>query len=234
MHRHQTRIAAAIAASAFALAACAPSADSGDARDGTTPAAQTAVHGAAVGTHVATSGDETVAGTLPASQQQWWDALQTLCGKAFEGTLIRAPEADNTFRDARTVMHVRDCSDTRVRIPLAIGDNLSRTWVFTREGDRIVFRHDHRHPDGTPEAMTEYGGITSNAGSADVQMFPADDITVAAIPGSGQRSVWLVEIHPGERFVYAANRVGTERGFQVDFDLGKPVAAPPAPWGWSD
>ena len=45
---------------------------------------------------------------------------------------------------------------------------------------------------------------------------------------------WLMEIHPGERFVYAANRVGTERGFQVDFDLASPVPAPAAPWGWED
>ena len=106
--------------------------------------------------------------------------------------------------------------------------------MFTREDGRIVFRHDHRHADGRPEPMTDYGGPTGNRGSADTQMFPADDITRDAIPGSGQRSVWLVEIHPGERFVYAANRVGTERGFQVDFDLAVPVDAPPAPWGWED
>lgn len=172
--------------------------------------------------------------SLPQAQQQWWQRLQALCGNAYVGTLIRAPQGDNTFRDSRVVMHVRDCSDERVRIPLAIGDNLSRTWVFTRENGRILFRHDHRHEDGSPEPMTDYGGYTSNAGSADTQMFPADDITADAIPGSGQRSVWLVEIHPDERFVYAANRVGTERGFQVDFDLANPVEAPPAPWGWQD
>lgn len=167
-------------------------------------------------------------------QAAWWERLQGLCGQAFEGQLVRAPADDRTFRDQRVVMHVRDCTPGRVRIPLAVGDNLSRTWVFTREDGRIVFRHDHRHADGRPEPMTDYGGPTGNCGSADTQMFPADDITRDAIPGSGQRSVWLVEIHPGERFVYAANRVGTERGFQVDFDLAAPVQAPPAPWGWED
>jgi hypothetical protein len=65
-------------------------------------------------------------------------------------------------------------------------------------------------------------------------MFPADDLTREAIPGSGLRSAWLMEIHPGGRFVYAASRVGTERGFQVDFDLASPVPAPAAPWGWED
>ena len=202
----------AMVAGAFALAACQGEQGAGEAS------------APAVGTQVAKA--------LPAAQQQWWTRLQALCGQAFEGRLVRAPEGDDTFRVARTVMHVRECSDDRVRIPLAIGDNLSRTWVFTREDGRLVFRHDHRLEDGRADAMTGYGGMAPNAGSADVQMFAADDITVSAIPGSGQRSVWLVEIHPGERFVYAANRVGTERGFQVDFDLSDPVAPPPAPWGW--
>lgn len=164
----------------------------------------------------------------------WWQHLQSLCGQAYAGVLIRAPDGDDTFRDKRVVMHVRDCTEDRVRVPLVVDDDRSRTWVFTRVGDGIELRHDHRHRDGTPDAVTLYGGRTSNAGSADTQMFPADDQTRATIPGSGLRSVWLVEIHPGERFVYAANRVGTERGFQVDFDLSTPVEAPAAPWGWDD
>lgn len=183
---------------------------------------------------VAVAGSAVASADSDTSQQAWWDRLQSLCGQAFEGRLIRAPADDTTFRDRHVVMHVRDCSATRVRIPLVIDEDRSRTWIVQRDGDRIEFRHDHRQEDGTPDAVTEYGGYTVNAGSADTQMFPGDDRTRAAIAGSGLRSVWLVEIHPGERFVYAANRVGTERGFQVDFDLSQPVEPPPAPWGWSD
>lgn len=164
----------------------------------------------------------------------WWERVQSLCGHAFEGTLVRAPEGDDTFRDKRVVMHVRDCTAQRIRIPLVVDEDRSRTWVLTRSGDRIELKHDHRHADGRPEAMTMYGGTSSNAGSSDTQMFPADDQTREAIPGSGLRSVWLIEVHPGERFVYAANRVGTERGFEVVFDLTRPVEPPPAPWGWED
>lgn len=166
------------------------------------------------------------------SQSGWWQRLQALCGNAYAGQLIRAPEGDDTFRDRDVVMHVRDCSPERVRIPLVVDGDRSRTWVLTRTGAGIELRHDHRHEDGSPDGMTLYGGITGNAGSVDTQMFPADDRTREAIPGSGLRSVWLMEIHPGERFVYAANRVGTERGFQVDFDLTRAVPAPEAPWGW--
>jgi hypothetical protein len=28
--------------------------------------------------------------------------------------------------------------------------------------------------------------------------------------------------------------MGTNRWFKVTFDLSKPVANPPAPWGWED
>ncbi len=164
----------------------------------------------------------------------WWERLQALCGNAYAGTLVRAPEGDDTFRDKRVVMHVRDCSETRVRIPLVVDDDRSRTWILSRTAGGIELKHDHRNADGQPDAVTRYGGTTSNAGSADTQMFPADAQTREVIPGSGQRSVWLIELHPGERFVYAANRVGTERGFRVDFDLTRPVPAPEAPWGWID
>ena len=175
-----------------------------------------------------------VAASTDDTSQAWWERVQSLCGSAFQGALIRAPEGDDTFRGKRVVMHVRDCSPQRIRIPLVVDQDRSRTWVLTRRGDRIELKHDHRHEDGRPEAMTMYGGTSTNAGSADTQMFPADDQTRDAIPGSGLRSAWLIEVHPGERFVYAANRVGTERGFQVDFDLTRPVQAPPAPWGWED
>jgi hypothetical protein len=43
--------------------------------------------------------------------------------------------------------------------------------------------------------------------------------------------VWTVEVHPGEAFVYALRREGTDRRFRMRFDLTRPVAAPPAPWG---
>lgn len=167
-------------------------------------------------------------------QQAWWDRLQALCGQAFAGELVRAPADDDTFRDRQVRMHVRHCDDRQVKIALVIDEDRSRTWIFSRLDDGIGFSHDHRQADGTPEAMTGYGGRTANAGSADTQMFPADEHTRRVIPGSGLRSVWLVEIHPGQRFVYAANRVGTERGFQVDFDLAQPVPPPPAPWGWPE
>ncbi|MNN90204.1 hypothetical protein D3C81_2081160 [compost metagenome] len=43
-------------------------------------------------------------------------------------------------------------------------------------------------------------------------------------------NTWAMEVEQGKRFVYELSRPGG-RLFQVEFDLSKPVALPPAPWG---
>jgi hypothetical protein len=42
--------------------------------------------------------------------------------------------------------------------------------------------------------------------------------------------VWTVEI-TATHFVYQLRREGTDRRFRVEFDLTRPIATPPAPWG---
>jgi hypothetical protein len=166
--------------------------------------------------------------------EAWWERLEALCGQAFEGELHRAPEGDDSLSGQRLVMHVRACEPDRIRIPFVVGDNLSRTWVLTRHANgAIELRHDHRYEDGSEEAATQYGGVTVSPGSDFGQIFPGDHVTTARLPTSWQ-NVWLMEIHPGERFVYHVRRVGTQRAFHAEFDLTSPVEAPDAPWGWED
>jgi hypothetical protein len=45
--------------------------------------------------------------------------------------------------------------------------------------------------------------------------------------------VWTLEIVPGDRFVYALRREGSEREFRATFSLRHQVAEPPPPWGAS-
>lgn len=161
----------------------------------------------------------------------YWANLEALCGQAFEGRLIAAP--DDAMAGQRLVMHVRECGAERIRIPFVIGDNLSRTWVLTRHGHRIELRHDHRHPDGSPEDITLYGGRSPNRGSDRLQIFPADDQTLDTLPDNVP-NVWLMQIEPGERFTYHVRRLATERYYHFEFDLTEPVEPPPAPWGWED
>lgn len=182
------------------------------------------------------------AGNLPAPAQSatgsagadvFWNELSKLCGKAFSGSVAAAPADDTTFKDKTLVMHVRSCEDGRIRIPFFVGDDRSRTWVLTKQGDRILLKHDHRHKDGTPDKITMYGGQASNTGSAARQVFPADQETAELLPAAAG-NIWWIELAPGEYFTYNLRRIGTDRYFSVRFDLNRAVPAPPAPWGWSD
>jgi len=163
----------------------------------------------------------------------FWNNLQKLCGQAFAGQVIAAPADDTTFKDKALTMHVRSCSKDQIRIPFNVGDNRSRTWVLTRKKDRIELRHDHRHEDGKPDAVTMYGGWTTSIGMPTRQMFPADDKTVKVIAAAAT-NVWWIDLVAGEHFSYNLRRMGSERYFSIKFDLQKPISAPPAPWGWKD
>jgi len=127
-------------------------------------------------------------------------------------------------------MHVRSCAPTEIRIPFHLGPNRSRTWVITRTETGLRLKHDHRHEDGSEDPVTQYGGDTRTTGTNTKQEFYADAHTATLIPAA-RTNVWTVEIMSGDRFAYALRREGTDRRFRVEFDLTKPVEAPPPPWG---
>jgi len=174
---------------------------------------------------------EPVAAAAP--QDAFWAHLQALCGKAFAGRVTEESATDNSFRGQELTMHVRACTPAEIRIPFHVGPNRSRTWVLTRTGGGLRLKHDHRHEDGTPDPVTEYGGDTRDAGTAERQEFHADSHTASLIPAAST-NVWTVEVDPAaDRFAYALRREGTDRRFRAEFDLARPVAPPPAPWGAS-
>lgn len=172
-----------------------------------------------------------IAPPAPSPPDAFWSALAALCGQAFAGRLVEgnAP-SDAAFRESRLVMHVRECRDTEIRVPFHVGDDRSRTWVLTRTAAGLRLKHDHRHEDGSADRITQYGGDTRDAGSPQRQEFHADAHTAALI-AAARTNVWTLEIVPGERFAYALRREGTDRRVRVEFDLTRPVAPPPPPWG---
>lgn len=163
----------------------------------------------------------------------FWRELQKLCGKAYSGTVFADTTASPDFKDKSMVMHVRSCEKDRIRIPFFVGEDRSRTWVLTRKKDRILLKHDHRHEDGKPDAVTMYGGWTTNTGLATRVVFPADDETVKILPAAAP-NVWWIEVISGTSFSYNLRRLGSDRLFTVKFDLKKEVTSPAAPWGWKD
>jgi hypothetical protein len=168
-----------------------------------------------------------------AAGDAFWQELSSLCGKAFEGRVVEgtAP-GDAAFASQRLVMHVRECDAQQLRIPFHVGDNRSRTWVITRLPDgKLRLKHDHRHADGSEDAVTQYGGDTATASSATLQDFPADAYTARLIPAAAT-NIWTVGVSAdGTRFTYALRREAEGRRFRVEFDLTRPIAAPPPPWG---
>ena len=125
------------------------------------------------------------------------------------------------------------CDGNTILIPFAVGEDRSRTWVITRTLEGIRLKHDHRHRDGTEDAVTQYGGDSDETGSIGAQDFPADDETKELFVREGLdvsiQNTWRVEIAPGEQFTYQMSR--PERMFRVEFDLTQPVEAPPPTWG---
>jgi len=166
-------------------------------------------------------------------QQQFEARLRALCGQSYAGRVTTADAADRDMAARPLVMHVASCTREGIRIPFHVGDDRSRTWVITRTATGLRLKHDHRHADGSEDALTQYGGDTVAPGSAGRQEFPADqfsrDLFVRENIPVSTTNVWAVEIDTGRTFAYELRRPG--RHFRVEFDLTRPVPAPPPPWG---
>lgn len=163
-------------------------------------------------------------------QLVFWSNLESLCGQAFEGRVTESVPPDPSFEDVRIVMHVRSCDFAEIRIPFHVGEDRSRTWVVTPTAVGLRLKHDHRHEDGTEDEVTQYGGDSRGQGDANVQDFFADSFTAELVPEAAT-NVWSLEVRPGDQFAYALRREGSDRRFRVEFDLTRPVDAPPPPWG---
>ena len=164
--------------------------------------------------------------------QQFFDAIAKQCGKAFAGRLVSTDAADVDMANKTMVMHVSNCSANEIRIPFQVGEDRSRTWVLTRTRQGLRLKHDHRHLDGSEDAITQYGGYTTTEGSVTRQEFSVDLESIALFTANAMHvsntNVWGVEID-ANRFAYELRREG--RLFRVEFDLTKPVATPAPAWG---
>jgi hypothetical protein len=182
------------------------------------------------------AGPAPAAATEAVAAERFLERLRQHCGQAFAGRVVanEPPQPDDAFAGKTLVMHVRECGQTELKVPFHVGDDHSRTWVLTRTPSGLRLKHDHRHQDGSHDAVTMYGGDTAQPGSELRQEFPVDAESIAMFEREGLTAsvtnTWAMEIEPGQRFLYELSRPGG-RLFQVEFDLTKPVAVPPTPWG---
>jgi hypothetical protein len=168
------------------------------------------------------------------SQEQFYARLRALCGHAYEGRVVTGDDADRELAAARLVIQVRSCSDEALVIPFHVGSDHGRIWIVSRNpAGGLRLRHEHRRADGAEEAVSGYGGDTIGPGNPRRQEFPADsvsrDLFVRENLAPSITNVWALEIVPGHLLAYELRRPG--RRLRIEFDLTRPAAAPPPPWG---
>jgi hypothetical protein len=182
-------------------------------------------------------------------QDSFWSALSSHCGKAYAGRMITSDAADADLAGAAMVMAVRDCSATRIAVPFQVQRedgtwDRSRTWLLTRTPQGLRLKHDHRHEDGSADAVTMYGGDTASPGTGRTQSFPVDAESIVMFQRAGLSAsvtnVWSVTVDPagtpGGAYAYELRRTvaggaPAERHFRVEFDVTRAVALPPPAWG---
>lgn len=169
------------------------------------------------------------------SQDAFFAAIAEHCGKAYAGSVTVDNAPGDGFANKKLIMHVRQCTENQLHVPFHVGEDASRTWVISKTGSGLSLKHDHRHKDGSEDALTQYGGHTVDAGWPQVQSFPADQYSKELfVSGEIPQSIgntWQMYIYPST-FTYRLIRQGRE--FRVDFDLTQPITPPPAPWGYQD
>ena len=152
------------------------------------------------------------------SQKAFFNNLKKMCGQKFEGVTDFPQNADHPMVGKKLLMSVGPCTEDEIRVPFQVGDDKSRTWILTFGVKGLLFKHDHRHPDGTPDQITNYGGWGNESGTAHKQSFPADADTVKVIPEAAT-NVWTFEILPEQqKFMYYLERHNQPR-YRAFFNL---------------
>ncbi len=163
--------------------------------------------------------------SLGASAQEFplFDHLKTLDGQVFEGRMNYSNKVDDPM-DQPMTMRVEVVSDDQIRIPFAVGEDRSRTWILTRTDEGLQLKHDHRQPDGTPDDLTNYGGTAQPSGLGNLIVFPADAETVEMLPEAASNH-WSFRMSAGGSNLFYYLERHAEPRFEVIFDLVSQSAA---------
>nr|WP_298898886.1 hypothetical protein [uncultured Altererythrobacter sp.] len=181
-------------------------------------------------------------------QDAFWGALSSHCGNTYAGEIVSEDERDVDWQGRDMVAHWAECSEGQIAIAFHMasddypeGFDRSRTWVVTRTDVGLRLKHDHRHDDGSEDAVTQYGGDTAGEGSSIAQDFPVDEYSITLFEDQGLdaslTNVWRLEVTAADSedpyFVYQLTRRNDPtRLFRVRFDASTPIEPPPPAWGW--
>ncbi len=169
---------------------------------------------------------------LEPEQQVFWHKLEGLCDQAFAG---RVSDVTDYYREAivgrELIAHGVSCADERIHVALHVDDDRSRNWILTRVDGTIRLKHDHRHPDGTEEEISQYGGDAPVPGLPERQIFPADAHTADILPKRAD-NFWFMHFLDEDTFHYGVHWPKQGHSIRLEFDLSTPVEPPLLPWGY--
>lgn len=153
----------------------------------------------------------------PAAADSLFDHLQGLHGKSYPGRMTFPADSTHEMNKPMTIT-VEVVSAEEIRIPLQVGEDRSRTWVLTRSPAGVLLKHDHRHPDGTPDEVTNYGGLAARPELGNLLVFPADQETSAMLPEAASNA-WSLRLSPDGRQLFYYLERHTKPRFEAAFDL---------------
>ncbi len=154
------------------------------------------------------------------THSEFYSELQSRKGKVFYGkvTYMLDTLTKNDFWGKPLQFSISEVNG-ELRMPFAVGDNRSRTWILKKHISSLELKHDHRHEGGIPDSISNYGGTSDKELSSNLkQYFPADKFTAGLIPAAaGNR--WILQFSPDKKkFYYILERDKTLR-FKAEFDL---------------
>lgn len=128
------------------------------------------------------------------AQTRFFDSLSSLCGQRFEGVMTYPTEGQDSFAGKILVAKFASCNNAQIKIPFAVGEDHSRTWIISLLENSLELKHDHRHEDGSPDDVNLYGGKTNQSGTPLKQSFLADKHTANIIPAAST-NVWTMSFN---------------------------------------
>lgn len=158
--------------------------------------------------------------SLAQGNTTFFNELRSRKGKTFCGKVIYMPDTvtKNDFWGKKLQFTISEVNG-EIRMPFIVGENRSRTWILRKTSGGLELKHDHRHEDGKPDSITNYGGMSDKTLSSDLtQFFPADKFTAALIPAAaGNR--WILQFSGDKKkFFYILERDNVLR-FKAEFSL---------------
>jgi hypothetical protein len=155
--------------------------------------------------------------------KEFFDAIRSLEGKTYYGKAIYMPDTTkaNDFWGKKLSFKVIRTSKSEMKLPFNVGENQTRTWVLTKTKGGIRLKHDHRHTDGSPDSITNYGGDSDKKISTRLtQYFPADEFTSNLIPAA-KTNRWIMEFSDDKKKFYYILERNKELRFKAEFNLAQ-------------